>query len=182
MDLSRTGMIAWVEGRKAGGESYSSIAKSLGCSTAVLYSLRKGKNTPSGEAAVTKAMKQEAAQAQATEEVSEEPAPAVAPTTHERPKRHGWLYVMWDPAIPDRVKIGRCADCKSRLATHRTTAPDAQFVYTVFVFGDCAAAESKAKKSLVGKHYKLEHFTVSRERAYKAILEAANHFTVVNDG
>lgn len=78
------------------------------------------------------------------------PLPSCLPRTHHGGGRAGYLYVMFTPKAPDRVKVGLTRnDPESRLATFRTAAPEMKLVHYVYVNGDVAGAEKYAHELIM---------------------------------
>lgn len=78
------------------------------------------------------------------------PLPSLPPRTHHGGGRAGYLYVMFTPNAPDRVKVGLTRnEPESRLANFRTAAPEMKLVHYVYVNGDVAGAEKYAHELIL---------------------------------
>jgi len=76
----------------------------------------------------------------------------------EATEKRGFVYVIWNPAWPHAIKVGRAFDPESRLRGYQTGTPmrDYSLRYAAY-FEDC----HKAEKDI---HYALRHDRLQGER------------------
>lgn len=79
----------------------------------------------------------------------------------EKIVREGFVYVIWNPAWPAHVKIGRAFDPESRLNSYQTSSPDRDYElkYAVY-FSDCRRAEELIHDTLADYRAEGEWFRI----------------------
>lgn len=90
--------------------------------------------------------------------------------------KHGYVYIITNPAFPDWVKIGMAFDAEDRLGDYQTGSPLRDYELAYYVFSnDKLKSEKEAhrKAEKIAKSFNHEWFEMTVEQA-KDVLNSLN--------